>query len=546
MAENSRDKIILPEKYYYAYFEELLRFVQKHSGHLIDEPSLHFISDFFSLSEDARCLFVRMCNRRGQFFRPQTFQYPEIASIEGSLDELYDRGFCDLPDQPDTALLRLFRKDELVTLFQPPREIAVSGKNLIIEYISSYNFLEDLISYEPVVRLQKQEEVAYLRMLFFGNIHTEMTEFVIRDVGHVKLQTLDTEGFKPWFVSIEEARAMYDISKSYGLVKEAMSVLTAMELHDLMGIQNWHHYKTFPTAARIADKLLQSMGAQLEREKQPELALYYYQQASRPPARERCVRLLMQLGQQNDAENLAQQMVADPLNAAERIFASDFLAKKQIRIRRSTTQRIKNAHTLTIQFIEGRNVESLALERLEKQGYQGAHVENRLWRNLFGLVFWDILFDQSSGNFHHPLQRVSDNLFDKSFYQSNELQLRQILKKLKSSKNWKAYLKKNHEKYFGISNPLVGWEPGYFELLELTIDRIMPKKLAAILLAMAENVRDNSTGFPDLFVWNETDYMFYEVKSPNDQLSAQQLFWLDFFHSIGVNAEVLRLNYSKE
>jgi hypothetical protein len=79
--------------------------------------------------------------------------------------------------------------------------------------------------------------------------------------------------------------------------------------------------------------------------------------------------------------------------------------------------------------------------------------------------------------------------------------------------------------------------------MQVAVDRIGHEKIAAILLTMAENVRDNSMGFPDLFVWNESAYIFYEVKSPNDQLSAQQLFWLDFFQSVGINAEVLRLNF---
>jgi len=543
MAEGGREKIILPEKYYYAYFEELLLFVQKHSGHLIDSVLIDFIDHFFKLSEDARCLFVRMCNRRGQFFRPQTFDYPEIASIEGSLDELYDSGFCDVPDQPETALLRLFRKDELISIFQPPKDISKYGKNELIEYLSAFDFLEDLLAIEPLVKLQRQEEVAYLRMLFFGNIHTEMTEFVIRDVGHVKLQPLESSGFKPWFESVDEARAMYDISKSFQLVKEALNMLPAVELHALIGQQNWQRYKNYPAPAKVADKLLQCLGAQLKRERQSELALHYYEQATRPPARERSVRLLVQLGRHEAAAMLAQQMSTEPMNATERIFASDFLAKTKVRIHRSTTRRIKNAPTLNVTFEPDRNVELLALEQLESQGYQGAHVENRLWRNLFGLVFWEVLFDQSSGNFHHPFQRVSDNLFDQSFYTAKEQLLRQSLSKLDTAKKWKAYIKRSHQQYFGINNPLVGWESGYLDLMQVAVDRIGHEKIAAILLTMAENVRDNSMGFPDLFVWNESAYIFYEVKSPNDQLSAQQLFWLDFFQSVGINAEVLRLNF---
>ena len=56
-------------------------------------------------------------------------------------------------------------------------------------------------------------------------------------------------------------------------------------------------------------------------------------------------------------------------------------------------------------------------------------------------------------------------------------------------------------------------------------------------------MKENSAGFPDLFIWNEADYQFYEVKSSNDQLSAQQLFWLDFMASAKIKVDVLRVNY---
>ena len=63
------------------------------------------------------------------------------------------------------------------------------------------------------------------------------------------------------------------------------------------------------------------------------------------------------------------------------------------------------------------------------------------------------------------------------------------------------------------------------------------------MLKIAENLVENSRGLPDLLVWSENHYEFVEIKSPNDTLSSQQLFWLRYFKELGVNAKVLRIKF---
>ena len=63
---------------------------------------------------------------------------------------------------------------------------------------------------------------------------------------------------------------------------------------------------------------------------------------------------------------------------------------------------------------------------------------------------------------------------------------------------------------------------------------------------MSKNLKDNSTGFPDLFIWKGNTYHLYEIKSTNDHLSSQQLFWLNFMQSLGIKAKIIRVNYKTE
>ena len=81
------------------------------------------------------------------------------------------------------------------------------------------------------------------------------------------------------------------------------------------------------------------------------------------------------------------------------------------------------------------------------------------------------------------------------------------------------------------------------DIVQLLVHYLEPAQLHAILLEMAQNLRENTRGFPDLLVWKDDTYEFVEVKSPTDHLSAQQLHWQHFFERTGVISRVLRVTW---
>ncbi len=100
------------------------------------------------------------------------------------------------------------------------------------------------------------------------------------------------------------------------------------------------------------------------------------------------------------------------------------------------------------------------------------------------------------------------------------------------------------EKY-GITNPLVDWYGGLFPLIQTVLEKLSSEQVSAIMLEMARNLRENIRGFPDLFMWDDGEYCFIEVKSPTDSLSNQQLYWQRFFEKINVHSKVLRVAWGK-
>jgi len=546
MSSDSTDKIILPPKYYLDYFQYLLDFVQKHYLHVLGDPETSFLQAFGNLSEDAQLLFVRFSNRKGPFYRLSKINYEEIGDVDAAAKELASSGFLTRDLLNVYEVYNLFTRAELYEIF---REELQEYRHLKkIEWIvllleGEDNYLRLQVD-EDVVSVEKQREFEFFKLLFFGSYKMQMTEFVIRDIGNVTLQELDEDKFSPWCQSREEAIAFFEVSELKSLVRKAMKMIPALEVHQALPQAPWDEFQRYPHAAKALGKLCIEFGQQLEREDAFEEALFYYELTTQPPARERRVRILNAQGQQDLAASLAEEMLDDYHNASERIFAKDFLARKKVRINRSTTSRLTKAPSVVIPQQEGMRVERLAVEFFEGLGYQALHSENFIWRNIFGLIFWEDLFDQSGDSFHHPLQRVPSDIY-MGFFDKRKDRLLDTLQSLKTRKSIEKHLHKTMQQKQGLSNPFVYWYEGQSDHLISLVRALRPKQLHAVLLEMAKNPKDNATGFPDLFVWKESEYWFYEIKSPNDHLSSQQLFWLDFMQSQGIKSDILRVEYGQ-
>lgn len=536
---STKEKIILPEKYYLDYFNYVLSFVEKHYDHVLDEPEYMFYQAFRDLSEEAQCLYLRFSNRRGDFFRINKISYPEIPDVLGAKEELVHQEFIRINESLDMAQFGLFTKSELTRLFdflepkQRKEELLLSLTEEDLDLIHEE---------EEIAEVLKNAEVDFLKLLFFGNRYGQMTDFVIRDVGNIKLESLDESKFKPWFKNREEALAVMHISQLKRMIREIVEA--DLPLEEYLEEMPWDRWLLFPRSKKYAERLLLDLGAHFERKQQPELALTYYQHTDKAPSRERQIRILEKRGDTKMAVEIARKIIEKPANASENTFASDYLNRTGIRINRSMTERIKDAPYITIERDYHYTVEHCSLLHFQEQGWDGIHTENFLWRGLFGLIFWNEIFDEQYGSFHHPLQRQPSDLNDEHFFESREIILKKKLDSLKSRKGLLKHIQKIHDEKNGMANRFVTWHESLLPTSEVMISKLPFAGLKKVMLEMARNMKENSTGFPDLFLWNDDDYQFYEIKSVNDQLSAQQLFWLNYFDSVKIKSEVLRVYYS--
>ena len=537
---SKKDPVILPEKYYLDYFNYVLEFVESQYDHILDRPEHLFLQSFRDLSEQAKCLYLRFSNRRGDYFRIRKINYSEIPDLTTAKEELEFQGFIQINQSNDPYQFTLFTKQELLSHYDFLDKNQLKTE-ILLEL--NENDLEIIHMQEEIAQVLKNEEVNFLKLLFFGNNYGQMTDFVVRDVGNVRIEKLDESKFKPWFESREEALGVMHISQLKQMIREIQKA--ELPLEEYIEDIPWKAWLSYPRSAKSAEKLLLQLAHYFEQNQLSDIALELYSHTNKPPARERKVRLLDKKGKKDEAVEIANEILISHQNAAEWTFAKDFLNRKGVRINRSMTERLKNAPEITIPRPDI-NVEAATLDYFSEQGWNGIHAENYLWRGLFGLTFWEIIFDQSHGSFHHPLQRQPSDLNNHTFFESRQELLQKQLDQFKTKKQLLQYLSEVHDSKYGIANRFVSWHESLLPSLEEMVNRIALKSLKIVLLEMSKNMRDNSTGFPDLFIWKGRDYQFYEIKSPNDHLSAQQLFWLNFLSSAKIKVDVLRVNFETE
>jgi tetratricopeptide (TPR) repeat protein len=552
----------LPPKYYHDYFGYVLRFVRKMYSNILTDSEVQFLDGYNLLSEDAQCLFIRFSNRRKSFFRVASLSYQEIGDINAALEELYQHGFIEsLSDthvSRATDIMDLFTKAEhlqfthLLSPDVPPAK-SIKKPDLVRWLLHEYEIktLIDLIGEtEPVVKVGFENEVMLMKFLFFGNRYADMTEFVIRDLGHVRFQSFDEAHLSIRF----ETRKDVDDTLMISLMKETFDLIK----HELPpeDIFDWFMNWKAGIPGELSTKSLPSYrqfilktGAWLERKKMLSQALSIYQLTDEAPARERRVRLLFNLGETDEAKALCEEIAENPQNADERYFSLDFqerIQNRKKRIIKRTTQALKSAEAIEVSLTYRHQVELGAIHYFQNEGFNAFFSENEPWRSLFGLLFWDIIYDTNVQAIHNPLQRVPSDFFLPDFYVKRSAQLKARLASANTKDILEDIIRKTYEVKFGTTNVLVSWYEGSLEKVLTLISLLTTAQIHVILFEIALNLRENTRGFPDLLVWKDHDYAFIEIKSPTDHLSSRQLHWQHFFAENGINSKIVRVNWIKD
>ncbi|MCY3793334.1 MAG: VRR-NUC domain-containing protein, partial [Gammaproteobacteria bacterium] len=249
--------------------------------------------------------------------------------------------------------------------------------------------------------------------------------------------------------------------------------------------------------------------------------------------RERRVRILRRIGDEQAAQTLLRTIAHAPACAEEADFAARFGQRRQRCAPKTTTKALGTAGV--------DQIERHAMALFAAEGGEAWHLENHLPRGLAGLAFWEVVFAPVAGAFLNPYQDAPLDLHWQDFAATRAEAIAAQKECLAIPAQFAEILRSTLQRKTGIANRLVSWRHMDSHLIERLLETVPHEVLFGLACRVIDNPGATRTGFPDLLVlYGTRDYEFVEVKGPTDSLQPAQRQWFNYFESNGFRARVLK------
>ena len=529
------NRVLENEFYYLDNFQSVLDWIGGRYRDLLTDAEQAFIAAFPALPQPARALFVRMVMRKGNLFRASKMNYAEIGCPVEAAQHLLPTGWIELdPVLSLDELFDLLAKPEIVTVFhshlhQKSARKAEQLEGLREAFADSRAFSHWYAGCTDVaLRILVKPLCDRLRLIFFGNLHQDWTEFVLADLGVFRYEQVE---FSPASRGFRDRRDIEHYLQLHACKERFAQQLEPIE--DVMQELPMHAFDNDWLEGR-REKFLFQVGQHFEKQQDWERAIDVYTRCGYPGSRGRAIRVLEKAERTLDAWQLLQQAERAPENDAE----SQHLLRVKPRLAR------KLGHPKTIARRpaaparldvclrvpgDGPWVEGAVRDHLACAEAPVFYVENMLANALFGLLCWRAIFASIPGAFFHPFHRAPADLYSLDFHQRRAQEFADCLAQCDDGR-YRATILANFEDKAGVSAPFVSWEYLDRALLELALDCIPAAHVKRWCERILADVKANRTGFPDLIqFWPaERRYKMIEVKGPGDRLQDNQLRWIDY------------------
>ncbi|MCK1757654.1 VRR-NUC domain-containing protein [Bradyrhizobium sp. 137] len=532
----------LPVYYYLDHFAEMLGFVERTYAPVLGPEHHAFIGRFEGLSRDARCLLVRMINRRGAIFNRSLFNYPEIDDVERAASDLTAAGQARELGEGDYAVfVSCLPKDVLVTGAQ------AAGRGDVRKSWSKPKFIEYYLERIPFsvaaqhcgarnfIALDGTRPIEFLLYLYFGKTEVDLKNFALRDLGI--LRTNQETSFSARFTDAEEALASFHYSQVLDSLEDGSEAAHRRAAIDVLGGPAC----TTEFAADLRSRAAHQTGFFFEKAGESDLARQLYRAEPSPDCNARLVRLLYNTGDKAEAEALLQGMIEDPASDGEHLFATDFYARKFGGRRTGIyTELLRSGRTIGVDDTHRGNPEAGVAGVLRREGIKVFFTENVLWHSLFGLLFWDELFE--STRMPSGFDWLPHCLKDRSFRRLFAATIDEKLAVIASGSALPLILRTVAARW-GRPNGMFSWDHVQVEALRALLEGSDPAGIASILGSMCDDFRGMRDGFPDLMLVQDDKASFMEVKAEGDVFRRNQLTRLRQLGDAGIVAEIGRVDY---
>ena len=527
-------KVLENEFYYLDNFHRVLEWIAKRYDDLLLDDERAFIATFATLPRPARALLVRMVMRKGTLFRASKLHYAEIGCpVEAARDLLPTGWVASDPVISLDELFELLLKNELAAIFRLSLHEKGARKAEQLEALRTG--FDDARAFSHWYR--DSTDVVYsilvkplcdrLRLIFFGNLRQDWTEFVLSDLGVYKFEKVEFSPLSRGFRhrgDVDDYLALHACKERFNAGATLEEVLQSLPADAFDNA--WLDSRR--------EKLLFQIAQHVEKQKDWENALALYSRCRFPGARGRAIRVLEKDGQYAHAFTLLAQAQKSPESDAER----QHLARMGPRLARKLghekppSRRNPAVQRLDLQLPmpqESWWVEGVVRDHLQRPNAPVFYVENALINALFGLLCWRAIFSAIPGAFFHPFHRGPADLFSADFFHRREAVFRQCLAELDGD-SYRTTIRAAYLDKCGVASPFVAWEALSPELIDMALDCIPALHLKKWCERILLDIKANRSGFPDLIqFWPaERRYNMIEVKGPGDRLQDNQLRWIDY------------------
>jgi hypothetical protein len=524
--------------YYLQNFHRVLDWIRERYSDLLLGQEREFIDQFTALPEASRALLVRMVMRKGELFRASKLSYDEIGCPRQAARPLAALEWID--DQPLLTLEQLFgllTKPEIAQVFGPrlrKGRKAEQLEGLRADFPEACGDARPFAAWRPhtddcVYELKIRSLCDRLRLIFFGNLRQDWTEFVLADLGIFKYESVEFSASSRGFRTrrdVDDYLHLYQCRERFRQEEPAADILKDIPANAFEN--EWIETRRARLLFQIAQHFEQNDGLSS--------ALGIYSQCMYPGARIRAIHVLERSEQFQFAYDLAASAEVSPESEAEKQQLSRILP----RLRRKLGQPKLPASALAprtapiLELTLPHPTADFSVEYLVRDHFTQAHapvhyVENTLINSLFGLLCWNAIFAAVPGAFFHPFHTGPADLFSADFHRRREREFAECLSRFDSDA-YKQTIMRNFSVKAGIQSPFVFWEILSEELLELALTCIPASHLKKWFERMLCDIQANRSGLPDLIqFWpQEKRYRMIEVKGPGDRLQDNQIRWLDY------------------
>lgn len=522
--------------YYLNNFMQVLDWLEHRYADVLSVEEQRFIHEFKLLPRESRALLVRMVMRKGVHFRAGKLHYGEIGDIASAAGPLLTLGWID--EQSPLAIADLFDvllKAEILqclgdAIDQPKGKKTDWLPLLSEQFPESRRFgdwcpsLDDRLFSLTVMGLCDR-----LRLMFFGNLYQDWSEFVLADLGiftYEKVEfCVDSRGLR----SREDVDACLFLHDCQLRFEAGEAVAEIVEHINALALSN-------PWLQRRRGKLLFQIGQHCERIADFANALSIYRECAYPGARLRLIRVLERCSEYAPALELATLAEQLPESAAEQQQLLRVLPRLRRKlggppIKRTVPRAMERLDLHLPRTDLALSVEYYVQAHLAEASAPVHYVENSLINSLFGLLCWPAIFAPLPGAFFHPFQRGPMDLLNADFHGRRAELFEACFAELEDGR-YRQTIRERYVAKWGVQSPFVFWGAMSEELLAQALDCLPAEHLKHWFRRLLLDIKANRAGMPDLIQFWPQDktYRMIEVKGPGDRLQDNQLRWIEFCH----------------